>query len=174
MQDNTLIEGSSFNLSCQAARVPAPTVVWIKDSSGQKTNGNVLFFSKISIKDAGKYTCEANNPCGNASGKTTINVKGTMYYIFLYNPVILVNRAATCNKVEERRIFIELYCLSGKNFTFWNTYSNTLVSVCNGMGQIVFVYYDWLHKEYSICFLSKRQNALQRKTSTKSTRESGC
>lgn len=79
MQENTLIEGRSFNLSCQATGVPAPTVVWIKDSSGQKTNGNVLFFSKISFRDAGKYTCEASNPCGNASEKTTIDVKGKMY-----------------------------------------------------------------------------------------------
>ena len=73
--DENITEGDNLTLTCQASGTPPPTVSWIKVSSGQRTNGNVLDFIHINRRQAGKYKCEASNVCGNASEAAAIDVQ---------------------------------------------------------------------------------------------------
>ena len=73
--DENITEGDNLTLTCQASGTPPPTVSWIKVSSGQRTNGNVLDFIHINRRQAGEYKCEASNECGNASELVNIDVQ---------------------------------------------------------------------------------------------------
>ena len=69
---NAAVEGHPYNLSCE---VPGnSSVSWIKVSNDEHHVGNILNFTNISRNDAGNYTCEASNRCGNDSKTESINV----------------------------------------------------------------------------------------------------
>ena len=74
IQNETLVEGSSRNLTCSASGMPPPTVAWIEEGSGQRTPGNVLRLIDIDRNQSGEYRCEASNRCGNKSVTTFVDV----------------------------------------------------------------------------------------------------
>ena len=69
-------EGSPVTMACEASGKPLPDVAWIRngelESSGKKTA--FLKFDNINRKDAGQYTCRANNSVEVTSIDTTIVV----------------------------------------------------------------------------------------------------
>ena len=69
---NAAIEGHPYNMSCEASE--NSIVSWIKVSNDEHHVGEILNFSSISRNDAGSYTCEASNRCGNDSKTESINV----------------------------------------------------------------------------------------------------
>jgi len=72
----TVLEGDSLTLSCNASGIPPPMVTWLKvGSSDMSTNGRELMFTNINRKEVGEYRCEASNECGNATDTATIEVQ---------------------------------------------------------------------------------------------------
>ena len=70
--DKTVNETDNLYLTCMATGVPLPFVSWVKVSSGQRTNGSLLQLTNINRSQAGEYSCEASNECGNAV--ETVNI----------------------------------------------------------------------------------------------------
>ena len=60
--------------------MPPPWVSWIKPY-GQSVAGKVLEFLKINRSEAGEYTCEASNECGNSTEMASIDVQ-CKYFIY--------------------------------------------------------------------------------------------
>ena len=72
---NIVNEGGSFNMTCEASGDPAPNnYTWIRLDNGERQNGNVLTFTRISRSDSGQYKCEAQNQCGKDSRVQSIDV----------------------------------------------------------------------------------------------------
>ena len=72
---NIVNEGGSFNMTCEASGVPTPNnYTWIRLDNGDRHNGNVLTFTRISRNDSGQYKCEAQNQCGKGSRVQSIDV----------------------------------------------------------------------------------------------------
>ncbi|XP_066024500.1 uncharacterized protein [Pocillopora verrucosa] len=73
---NYYIEGSPVIITCEASGKPLPDVAWIRngvlESSGKKAA--ILKFDNVNRKDAGQYTCRANNSVEVTSINTTIVV----------------------------------------------------------------------------------------------------
>ena len=71
------IEGSLVTITCEASGKPLPDVAWIRngvlESSGKKAT--FLKFDNINRRDAGKYTCRANNSVEVTSVDTSIVVQ---------------------------------------------------------------------------------------------------
>ena len=74
IHNETLIEVSIRNLTCNASGIPPPTVAWIEEGSGQRAPGNVLRLIDIYRNQSGAYRCEAHNRCGNKSVTTFVDV----------------------------------------------------------------------------------------------------
>ncbi|CAH3158906.1 unnamed protein product, partial [Pocillopora meandrina] len=70
------IEGSPVTVACTASGKPPPDVAWIRhgvlESSGKKSAS--LKFDNINRRDAGQYTCRANNSVDVTSIDTKIVV----------------------------------------------------------------------------------------------------
>ena len=73
-QDQRVTEGDKVTLSCNVSGVPPPMVSWIKPN-GQRVDTNVLEFINIMRNEAGEYRCEANNECGSATERASIDVQ---------------------------------------------------------------------------------------------------
>lgn len=79
----SVTQGESVTIDCQSTGIPAPAISWQKDGSNLLTsqrvlidaNGVVNILGAISV-DAGIYTCTAQNPVGNATANTSLNVIG--------------------------------------------------------------------------------------------------
>ena len=71
---NAAIEGHQYNMSCEVSGNPVPCVSWINIRNVEHCVGKILNFRNISRNDAGSYTCEASNRCGNDSKTESINV----------------------------------------------------------------------------------------------------
>ena len=82
IQNETLTEGGSVTLFCNASGMPSPSVSWIKLGGGELTNRSELVFTNISRSEAGEYRCEASNLCANATESATVDVlcKSSMNY----------------------------------------------------------------------------------------------
>ena len=90
-------------MACQASGKPLPDVAWIRngalESSGKKAT--FLKFDNINRRDAGQYTCRANNSVEFTSIDTSIVVQckyilTVVFYFWIYpiysaNPVIGVS-----------------------------------------------------------------------------------
>ena len=74
IQNKTATEGDHVTLSCNASGIPSPMVSWFK-VDGQRINASELVLTHINRSEAGEYSCEASNECGNASETATIDVQ---------------------------------------------------------------------------------------------------
>ena len=109
IQDETITEGDSLTLSCNAFGIPSPMVSWIKVGGNMSTNENNLVFTNIKGSKAGEYRCEASNQCGNASETARIFVqcKLTITYItYLYRTIAVF----PCNFCHEL-VLQQKFCL---------------------------------------------------------------
>ncbi|XP_033488144.2 cell adhesion molecule CEACAM5-like isoform X1 [Epinephelus lanceolatus] len=78
---NVLIEGNSFNLTCDAAG-SVFTRKWMKDGSDLILSDNiilydenrVLFFKSLTRKDSGEYSCTVSNPVSSDEAKYSMEV----------------------------------------------------------------------------------------------------
>lgn len=85
IQDNTVREGGSVTLLCQAVAVPPPVITWIYPG-GQRIKKRTLAIKNISRSDSGRYSCESINVCGNDSLTLTIAVQCKLCTITVYLP----------------------------------------------------------------------------------------
>ena len=70
-------ERSSVNITCTASGTPDPDVKWMRRNGVVKSSGKkstFLTFNDINRKDAGQYTCRANNSAGNDENHVTVVV----------------------------------------------------------------------------------------------------
>jgi len=76
IEKQTVPEGDSLTVSCNASGIPPPMVSWVKVGGGNiSANGSELMFTNINRSEAGEYRCEASNECGNVSETVTIEVQ---------------------------------------------------------------------------------------------------
>ena len=75
--------------------MPPPWVSWIKPN-GQSVAGKVLEFLKINRSEAGEYTCEASNECGNSTEMASIDVQCKNFIYKSHYPIALDSRKAFC------------------------------------------------------------------------------
>ena len=97
------IEGSPVTVTCTASGKPPPDVAWIRngvlESSGKKAAS--LKFHNINRKDAGQYTCRANN----SVEVTSIDTKIVVYCRYIltlifYSWIYFIHSATPVNGVQ--------------------------------------------------------------------------
>lgn len=77
----TILDRSNVTVECTAKGVPPPTLTWSKDGVKMKSaQTNILHLMNTALKDAGRYTCTADNFLGFVSQSTVLSVRGK--YIF--------------------------------------------------------------------------------------------
>ena len=97
------IEGSSVTVACTASGKLPPDVAWIRngvlESSGKKAAS--LKFNNINRKDAGQYTCRANNSVKVTSIDTKIVVycKYILTLIFYFG-IYFIYSPTSVNEVQ--------------------------------------------------------------------------
>ena len=74
IDDQKVIEGDNVTLMCNVMGVPTPMVSWMTPDS-QCVSGYKLEVTNINRSQAGKYSCEASNECGNTTETATIHVQ---------------------------------------------------------------------------------------------------
>ena len=74
IDDQKVIEGDNVTLMCNIMGMPPPMVSWMTPDS-QRVSGYKLEVKNIRRIQAGEYTCEASNECGNATETATIHVQ---------------------------------------------------------------------------------------------------
>ena len=74
IDDQHVTEGQNVTLICNVSGMPPPMVSWMIPGS-QRVSGYKLEVIHINRSQAGKYTCEASNECGNATETATIDVQ---------------------------------------------------------------------------------------------------
>ena len=72
-----------MTLICNVSGMPPPLVSWFKPN-GQSFAGQVLELVNINRIEAGEYTCEASNECGNATEMASIDVQ-CKHFIFKHH-----------------------------------------------------------------------------------------
>ena len=75
INNEIVIEGGNVTLTCNASGFPAPTVYWVKASSGDRFNKTELVFTNINWSKAGEYTCVASSPCSTSTELTRVDVQ---------------------------------------------------------------------------------------------------
>lgn len=74
IDDKKVIEGDNVTLICNVSGMPTPMVSWMTSDS-QRVSGYRLEVTNIDRSQAGEYTCEVSNECGNATETATIDVQ---------------------------------------------------------------------------------------------------
>lgn len=65
--NHTLREGDTVNLTCTVtAGLPKPRLRWFRNGEELKEKSTVLLLREVSVKDEGRYTCEAKNAGGSS------------------------------------------------------------------------------------------------------------
>jgi len=82
----SIISGRSLVITCPAAGAPAPQITWFKDNAqvvpGDSpdvrvlSNGRRLEMSAVSVDDAGRYRCLAENVAGRVDRQYQLHVFG--------------------------------------------------------------------------------------------------
>ncbi|XP_025103213.1 hemicentin-1-like isoform X1 [Pomacea canaliculata] len=76
-KNQTVTAGENINFTCEAQGNPTPHVVWLKNGVRIKTELTalgVLMLEKVTLSDAGVYTCLAESPEGQISSSVSLNV----------------------------------------------------------------------------------------------------
>ena len=73
IDDKKVTEGDNVTLICNVSGMPTPMVSWMTPES-QRVSEYKLEVTNIHRSQAGEYTCEASNECGNATEMATIYV----------------------------------------------------------------------------------------------------
>ena len=89
VQDQNVPEGHNFTLTRNVSGMPPLMVSWSKPN-GQGIAGKVLELVSINRSEAGQYTCEASNECGNATEMASIDVQ-CKHIIFKHHYHIVVD-----------------------------------------------------------------------------------
>ena len=74
IDDKKVTEGDNVTLICDVSGMPTPMVSWMTLES-QRVSEYKLEVTNINRSQAGEYTCEASNECGNATETATIDVQ---------------------------------------------------------------------------------------------------
>ena len=74
IDDKKVIEGDNVTLICNVSGMPTPRMSWMTPDS-QRVSGYRLEVTNIDRSQAGEYTCEVSNECGNATETATIDVQ---------------------------------------------------------------------------------------------------
>lgn len=74
VDNQKVIEGDNVTLMCNVMGIPPPMVSWMTPDS-QRVSGYKLEIANFNRRQAGEYTCEAGNECGNATETATIHVQ---------------------------------------------------------------------------------------------------
>ena len=74
IDDKKVIEGDNVTLICNVSGMPTPMVSWMTLDS-QRVSGYRLEVTNIDRSQAGEYTCEVSNECGNVTETATIDVQ---------------------------------------------------------------------------------------------------
>ena len=101
IQNETITEGDSVTLWCNASGIPSPMVSWIKVGSNMSTDESDLVFTNIKRSEAGEYMCEASNECGNASQTARIFVQCKLTIAWPCNLCVLIISVFICNVFYE-------------------------------------------------------------------------
>ena len=75
IDNETVVEGDSVSLNCNAMGSPTPVVAWSKIGGGVVSQDRWLNITNITKADRGQYQCFANNTCGSDVTFTSINVQ---------------------------------------------------------------------------------------------------
>ena len=68
--------------------MPPVMVSWIKPN-GQSVDGKVLELVNINRTEAGEYTCEASNECGDATEMASIDVQCKHFIFKNHNHIVV-------------------------------------------------------------------------------------
>ena len=74
IDDKKVVEGDNVTLICNVSGIPPPMVSWMTLDS-QRVSGYRLEVTNIERSQAGEYTCEVSNECGNVTETATIDVQ---------------------------------------------------------------------------------------------------
>ncbi|XP_068685519.1 uncharacterized protein [Montipora foliosa] len=130
IQNEMIIEGGNVTLTCNTSGFPTPTVLWVKTSNGQRTNGTELVFTNITRDQAGEYRCEASNLCHTDTEMATVDVQFKPEMVVLdpsattvcRGEFIVFNRSAYSNPdVHTYELFVNGTMSSGMSgMGIWN------------------------------------------------------
>ena len=77
-----------MTLACNVSGMPPVMVSWIKPN-GQSVDGKVLELVNINRTEAGEYTCEASNECGDATEMASIDVQCKHFIFKNHNHIVV-------------------------------------------------------------------------------------
>lgn len=73
----TVLDKSNITIECAATGAPTPMLSWSKDNIKlENSQSSLLLLSNVKLKDAGRYTCTAENFLGFVSYSTVLSVRG--------------------------------------------------------------------------------------------------
>ena len=71
----TVLDKSNVSIECLGNGIPSPSLSWSKDGLKLEST-NVIHLSRVSLEDAGLYTCSMENFLGSDSQSVVLSVKG--------------------------------------------------------------------------------------------------
>lgn len=84
-EENQIIQGQDFTITCEASGSPRPTIRWTKvhESLGNNVhqNGNVLRIISARPENRGIYLCIAENDAGTDQMNTFIDIERKLKYL---------------------------------------------------------------------------------------------
>lgn len=73
----TVLDKSNVSIECLGNGIPSPSLSWSKDGLKlESAQSNVIHLSRVSLEDAGLYTCSMENFLGSDSQSVVLSVKG--------------------------------------------------------------------------------------------------
>jgi len=74
----TILDRSNVTVECMAKGIPPPSLSWRKDGDilENTSAANILHLRGVTLEDAGRYTCTADNFVGSDSQSAVLSVRG--------------------------------------------------------------------------------------------------